>query len=60
MHDHESFAKMWKEVGEMTGTKWRVETTFAEIPETKKEVGQPDEWGDPATRFIYFAVFREE
>lgn len=52
-HNEESFAKMWQEVGEKMGSKWRVES----------EMDEGDKMGsarwDPNFRDLKFAVFRE-
>ncbi|KAG0650565.1 Methyltransferase trt5 [Hyphodiscus hymeniophilus] len=51
-HNNESFKNMWDEVGEATGTKWRVETEMKEIKERFDAHG-------PNVRRLRFAVFRE-
>jgi len=56
-HNSESFKKMWEEVGEATGTKWRVESEMM-VPEGSyiKERGEAH---GPSVRCIRFSVFRE-
>jgi len=56
-HNSESFKKMWEEVGEATGTKWRVESEMM-VPEGSyiKERGEAH---GPSVRRIRFSVFRE-
>ena len=51
-HNAESFEKMWQEVGEKTGTKWRVEAQLL------KSESASMRW-DPNFRDLHFAVFRE-
>jgi hypothetical protein len=53
-HNAESFEKMWEEVGEKTGTKWRVEVEIQKVEEMQGHV----QW-DPDTRRLKFTVFRE-
>lgn len=56
-HNAESFKKMWQEVGEATGTKWRVEIEVLDPRE--------DQWARPGAegphdgRPIRFSVWRE-
>ena len=56
-HNSESFKKMWHEVGEATGTKWRVETEMIDAGERymKERV---DAHGLKMRRIV-FSVFRE-
>jgi SAM-dependent methyltransferase len=56
-HNSESFKKMWDEVGEATGTKWKVETTLIE-PDLGHARERGGEHGS-GLRSIRFAVFRE-
>ena len=53
-HNVESFEKMWEEVGEKTGTKWRVEAEIQKMEEREGYV----QW-DPDKRALKFTVFRE-
>lgn len=57
-HNEESFRKMWEEVGELTGSKWRVEVT------SESWAGESDDgsrsWNDSSMLRLRFAVFREE
>jgi len=53
-HNEESFKKMWKEVGDSTGSKWRVEVTSSERRD------RTTAWQDSAMIQLRFAVFREE
>ena len=56
-HNGESFRKMWDEVGEFTGTKWRVETEMLHPGERyMKERGGVH---GPNMRRLQFSVFRE-
>jgi hypothetical protein len=55
-HNEQSFKKMWDEVGELTGSKWRVEV------ESEPWAGESEgtnTWNDPSTIRLRFAVFRE-
>ena len=55
-HNSESFKKMWQEVGEATGTKWRVDCDFKLLEwvseEERLELG-------PGMGMIRFSVFKE-
>jgi SAM-dependent methyltransferase len=53
-HNEESFKKMWEEVGEKTGTRWKVEVELQEVQDRGPNV----HW-DPDTRRLKFTVFRE-
>lgn len=55
-HDADSFKRMWKEVGEATGTSWTVEVKMLPKEELPKDRAQ--EW-QPDARRMRFAVFRE-
>jgi SAM-dependent methyltransferase len=53
-HNEESFRKMWEEVGEATGTKWRVEVEMFEVERRSiNEIHGSD------GRAIRFSVWRE-
>lgn len=54
-HNAESFRKMWKEVGEATGTKWRVDVELFEV--NRKPALFHDR---PDGRAIRFSVWRDE
>lgn len=56
MHDPESFAKMWDEVGEMTGTVWKTRAGF----KTLEEMGWvPEDMPEyTGSKMIEFAVNR--
>lgn len=54
-HDEESFKKMWKEVGEKTRTRWRVEVESLMV----KGGSFASPLHDENTRRIVFAVYRE-
>jgi len=56
-HNSESFKKMWDEVGEVTGTKWRVETQLL-IPEQAYLSERREAHGENV-RSLKFFVFRE-
>ena len=56
-HNSESFRKMWDEVGEATGTKWRVETELL-MPEEAHMNERREYHGDDVRR-LKFSVFRE-
>jgi len=56
-HNAESFRKMWEEVGEATGTKWRVELEMM-VPERAEAKERGDARGSEGRR-IRFSVFRE-
>jgi SAM-dependent methyltransferase len=53
-HNEESFRKMWVEVGEATGSKWRVEVEMFEV-----ERRSINETHGPDGRAIKFSVWRE-
>lgn len=56
-HDAESFAKMWQDVGEATGTKWETQTwlrTFAEMGWDPNDTA----WMEPDVRLLEFEVKR--
>jgi len=55
-HNAESFKKMWDEVGEATGTKWRVDYDFELFEPLDKE--ERDKVG-PGVGMLRFSVFRE-
>ena len=57
-HNEESFKKMWDEVGELTGTKWRAEVETALFSE--EERSGRGQWRDPEVTRLHFTVFREE
>lgn len=52
-HNDESFKKMWKDLGEKTGTKWKVEVVMGD----GGQMGS-SRW-DPNFRDLQFAIFRE-
>ena len=52
-HNKESFRKMWVEVGEATGTKWRVDVEMFEVDRPVKRVQETDR------RAIRFSIWRE-
>ncbi len=56
-HNQESFKKMWDQVGEATGTKWRVETELI-VPDERFTRERRGEHGE-GMRSIRFSVFRE-
>jgi hypothetical protein len=53
-HNEESFRKIWEEVGEATGTKWRVEVEMFEV-----ERRFINETHGSDGRAIRFSVWRE-
>ena len=57
-HSEDSFKKMWDEVGELTGTKWRteVETT----PFSAEERSGKGQWRDDKMIRLRYTVFREK
>ncbi|KAL6720017.1 multidrug-resistance type transporter [Lecanora helva] len=52
-HDIKSFEKVWEQVGEQTGTKWRVEARL------EKGKGFGEKWQLEGTRRLGFEVWRE-
>jgi len=56
-HNGESFKKMWDEVGELTKTKWRVETEM--IHPGERYMDERIDAHGPKMRRIRFSVFRE-
>lgn len=57
-HNEESFKKMWEEVGEMTGSKWRVEVSSD--PWAGESEDGSSRWNELSIIRLRFAVFREE
>jgi SAM-dependent methyltransferase len=55
-HDPESFAKLWKEVGERTGTIWEVRAYNAGILGVNGD--EQPHFSDPSTRRLMFEVER--
>lgn len=55
-HNGESFKRMWDEVGELTGTKWNVETEMLD-PEEGYMSERAEAYG-PNVRRLRFSVFR--
>lgn len=56
-HDVASFQQLWRQIGEATGTIWRVEATL----EMMKPSGfnKEGKWGDPDGRLMRFCVRRQ-
>jgi len=56
-HNPDSFTRMWKQVGEETGSAWRVEAHL----EVMNLAGftKEGQWGDPDSRLLRFSVRRE-
>lgn len=52
LHDVESFEKMWAEIGEKTGSEWRVEAVLAQDPRERKP------WDDGSVGKLNFEVTR--
>ena len=50
----ESFTRLWKEVGERTGTKWEVRGEVKRLPASKQNESQP--WADPNMGILTFEV----
>jgi hypothetical protein len=57
-HDETSFQEMWKEVGEKTGTEWRVEARILELKQEDRNGNWALGGGDDRTRRLQFEVFR--
>jgi SAM-dependent methyltransferase len=55
-HNAESFKKMWEEIGEATGTKWRVDCEFTLFESLSEEERKKNA---PGMGLIRFSVFRE-
>ncbi|KAG4438614.1 hypothetical protein IFR05_005897 [Cadophora sp. M221] len=53
-HSGESFKKMWDEVGEETGTKWRVEYDFVLLEGLRKEGDEVE----PTLGMLRFSIFK--
>jgi hypothetical protein len=58
-HNEESFRRMWEEVGDRTGTRWRVEVELKEIVEDRDSCPSLNAARDPDMRGLRFTVFRE-
>ncbi len=56
-HNVESFGRLWKQVGQETGTHWHVDASLYMAPEVSGNRGQS--WADPNMRMIQFSVVRE-
>ena len=56
-HNPESFKKMWEEVGEATGTKWRVDVEALDVGDAL--FNRPGTEGPRDGRAIRFSVWRE-
>ena len=56
-HNNESFKKMWDEIGEATGTKWRVETEM--IHPGDRSMQELTDLHGPNMRLLRFSVIRE-
>lgn len=54
LQNPESWKQMWKEIGEETGTEWKVDAELREWP----VVGQAVSWHREGTRRIFFSVRR--
>jgi hypothetical protein len=57
-HNPESFKKMWDEVGEETGTKWRVDYDFVLFESLQLSKEERDKI-EPGVGMLRFSVFRE-
>jgi len=56
-HNDESFKRMWKLVGDETGTNWQVDARISESELLKKQ-GSPFEWVPPGTCILSFTLRR--
>jgi hypothetical protein len=56
-HNGESFRKMWEEVGELTGTKWKVQTEI--LHSDGRFMKEREEAAESTVRRLRFSVFRE-
>jgi hypothetical protein len=56
-HNVESFKKLWDEVGESTGTKWRVEAELSKVDEGF--LNERSSTHGPNVRRLRFSVWRE-
>jgi len=56
-HNVESFKKLWEEVGESTGTKWRVEAELSKVDEGF--LNERSSIHGPNVRRLRFSVWRE-
>jgi hypothetical protein len=56
-HNNDSFRKMWDEIGEATGTKWRVESELI-VPDERAARERGAQHGE-GMRSIRFSGFRE-
>ena len=55
-HDVQSFQRLWQQVGEATGSTWKVEATLEVIPQAGFSKG--GNWGDPDGRLMRFSAER--
>ncbi|KAJ4322970.1 hypothetical protein N0V94_002125 [Neodidymelliopsis sp. IMI 364377] len=55
-HNPESWAKLWKQVGDETGTKWKVEANFDENVDLFRKTGGMADFIPQDTKFMRFAV----
>lgn len=58
LHNVETFEKMWKEVGERTGTQWKVDAKLLTVKETGYSDVLARLMGDKG-RYIWFVVTRQ-
>ncbi len=56
LHNEESFARLWEEVGEETGSRWRVESRAWKIRPAWEPVQIPGQPRGPDCRYLMFAV----
>lgn len=56
VHNGESFEKLWKEVGKLTGTNWKVNVNMDE----PFDVSGGKKWQEEGTRRLVFSVTRVE
>ena len=58
-HDEASFKKMWREVGEATNSKWRVDVQLLDFTEIDRRGNDGVSNAYPEIKSLMFAVFRE-
>ncbi|KAH8687237.1 methyltransferase domain-containing protein [Tricladium varicosporioides] len=58
-HDKESFERMWEEIGEQTGAKWKVEVRVEEIGMRENASEEEKRWREGNIIRLHFAILRE-
>ena len=57
-HNVESFQRLWREVGQRTGSVWKVDARL-DMKDIVTGVNLGQKWTEPGTRRLHFVVARE-